>query len=162
ETRTIAASEWLQTSVPGDQGDVWIGRLSSPVYDITPYPILKLSKNSDYNGLGIDTFGLSAPMPGNATSVRLGRNTIEPYSATYLPFSPSLTGVTNAYTYQYGYGNPGVGPDTSQVIAGDSGAPSFFLYAGATPALTGLHWYNNSPIDTLSGDTWLSNYAGDI
>jgi hypothetical protein len=162
ETRTIAASEWLQTSVPGDQGDVWIGRLSSPIIHINPFPILKLPNGSDYSGLGIDTFGLSAPIPGNATSVRLGRNVIEPYSANYLPLSPPLTGVNNAYVYQYDYGNPGVGPDTSQIVAGDSGAPSFFLYAGATPALTGLHWYNNSPVDTLSGDTWLSNYATDI
>jgi len=150
--RTVVAAEGLQGSVPGDQGDVWVGKLSSPASGVATYPILKLptTDNSAYGGLGISTFGLSSDDNGNATSVRLGRNVITPGSAQF------------GYSYNFSYNNPGVGPDESQVMSGDSGAPSFFLYAGGTPALTGLHWYNNYPVDTISGDTSLPSYVSDI
>jgi hypothetical protein len=143
----------LQGNVAGDQGDVWIGKLSSPVTGVASYPILTLptqpGDDSPYGGLGISTFGLSTVIPGTPTSVRLGRNIINPGSASY-------------GSYTFSFDNPGVGPDESQLIAGDSGGPTFFLYAGGTPALLGVHWFNDAPADTLSGDTWLTSYASDI
>jgi Dockerin type I domain len=164
ETRTVTASEWLQVAVPGDTGDVWIGKLNSPITDLPSYPILNLptqaGDNTPYGGLGISTFGLSTSAPGTATSVRLGRNVINSNSAVYASFDPTFTNVSNAYIYSFDYDSPGVGPDESQVMVGDSGAPSFFLYAGGSPALLGLHWYNTANV--ISGDTWLTKYVGDI
>lgn len=162
ETRTVVASESLAGITPGDQGDVWIGKLSAPITDLPTYPILKLPTagvSDPYGNLGISTFGLGA-LDGGATaanSMRLGRNTIWAGSA-----NSYTAGSGTAYAYYFTYDNPGVGPDESQVIVGDSGAPSFFQYAGGTPALLGLHWFNNDPMDTVSADTWLSNYTGDI
>ena len=125
------------------------------------YPILKLPTgvSDPYGNLGISTFGFGALDNGAtaANSMRLGRNTIWAGSAN----SYTTNGGT-AYAYYFTYDNPGVGPDESQVIVGDSGAPSFFQYAGGTPALLGLHWFNNDPMNTVSADTWLTNYTGDI
>jgi hypothetical protein len=151
ETRTVVAAESLQGSVTGDEGDVWVGKLSAPITDVASYPILQLptSDNTAFGGLGIDTFGVS-DSGTNATNVRLGRNVITPGSAKW------------GFAYNFTYDTPGLGPDESQVIEGDSGAPSFFLYGGGTPALTGLHWYNNDPVDTMSGDSFLPTYVNDI
>ncbi len=151
ETRTVVAAEGLQGAVAGDEGDVWVGKLSAPITDVASYPILQLptTDNTAFGGLGIDTFGLS-DTGTNATDVRLGRNVITPGSAKW------------GFAYNFTYQNPGLGPDESQVIEGDSGAPSFFLYGGGTPALTGLHWYNNDPVDTMSGDSFLPTYINDI
>ncbi|HEY2826567.1 MAG TPA: hypothetical protein VGJ04_03120 [Pirellulales bacterium] len=161
ESRTLVASEWLQASVPGDQGDVWIGKLSAPITDMPSYPILSLpGAGSDaYGGLGISTFGLSSDIPGTATSVRLGRNVI--WKGTAAMYTETA-GSSENYAYTFSYSNPGVGADESQIMTGDSGGPSFFLYGGGTPALLGLHWFNNDPMDTVSADTWLTNYVTDL
>ena len=61
--------------------------------------------------------------------------------------------------YIYSYDNPGVGNDESQVMVGDSGGPSFFLYAGASPAVVGVHWFEGTANNTtISGDTLVPGY----
>jgi hypothetical protein len=170
ETRTVIASESLQASVSGDQGDVWIGELNAPITDIASYPILTMPFYNDYSRLGISTFGISSTFPGTATTVRMGRNVIDSGSAHYYTgFDPSQTGgVSNAYAFQYTYNNTpsnrGVGNDEAQVMPGDSGAPTFFLYGGGTPALLGLHWLEGTDVNgnPLSLDTWVSPYVNDI
>src|SRR5262249_8623608 len=129
-SRTIIGSAWLQATVSGDTGDVWIGELNAPVpSNVATYPILNLPFGSDFGGLGISTFGLSATTgDGTDTSVRLGRNVINAGTAGLYSFNPPVTNVSQAYVYQFSYNTPGVGPDESQVIVGDSGGPSFFLY----------------------------------
>jgi len=61
--------------------------------------------------------------------------------------------------YEFTYDNPGVGPDESQVMPGDSGGPSFFLYGGASPALVGVHWFegtsNNTPLSGEHAGAWI-------
>lgn len=170
ETRTVLAGEWLQTSVSGDQGDVWIGELNSPVSsNVATYPLLTLPLLTDYNNLGISTFGLSGSFPGNATTVRMGRNVIDAGTAQYYTgFDPSETGgVTNAYAFQYTFNNTmsnrGVGNDEAQVMPGDSGGPTFFLYAGGTPGLLGIHWLEGTAgSNPISIDTFAAQYATDI
>jgi len=180
-----AVEDFSNTSGPfGADGDLWIGKLSTPVSsNVTKYPILSLPSISDYgghqpppqtdvSGLGISTFGLSAsPDPvaypfGNQSTVRLGRNVINLGTSRY--YSSSEVGNVNVEgkggkAYEFTYDNPGVGPDESQVMPGDSGGPSFFLYGGASPALVGVHWFegtsNNTP---LSGDTLVPGYLSYI
>ena len=117
-TRTIVAGEGLQESIPGDSGDVWVGKLSAPATGVASYPILKLptaaGDNSAYGGLGIETFGQAGSGFATGTSVRLGRNVITPGSVT--------SGVNS---YNFSFDAPGIGPDASQVISGDSGRTSF-------------------------------------
>ncbi len=174
EQRTVIASEQLDAAdypgfprdapgVTGDTGDVWVGELSAPVTDIASYKILNTGFAADYNGLTISTFGLSKDIPGDATSVRLGRNVAtNAQKYTQAGTAPIL----NSFAFQYTYDNPGVGPDESQVIVGDSGGPTFFLYGGAGPALMGLHWANNATggpeTATLSEDTMVGSYVNDI
>ncbi|HZZ27898.1 MAG TPA: PEP-CTERM sorting domain-containing protein [Pirellulales bacterium] len=169
EDRTIVASEWLETAVPGDSSDVWIAKLNQPVSsNVAIYPLLSLPKSSDYSGLGIATFGLSDvpsgvdPVAGNSTSVRLGRNTINWASTT--AYSSGTTLSDGPYVMNYTYQNPGVGADESYQIAGDSGAPTFFEYAGSKPALLGVHWFTdvNSMGIPYSADSFLPPYASDI
>lgn len=169
ETRTVVSGEWLQASVSGDHGDVWIGKLDTPVNNVATYPILSLPFLSNYNSLGISTFGLSGAFPGNVTTVRLGRNTIEDGTVHYYTgFNPGDTGgVAEAWAFQYSFnntvGNHGVGDDESQVHAGDSGGPTFFLYGGGTPALLGIHWLEGTIGSTqVSLDTFASQYISDI
>ncbi len=174
EQRTVIASEQLDAAdypgfprdapgVTGDTGDVWVGVLSAPVTDIASYKILNTGFTSDYNGLTISTFGLSKDYPGDATSVRLGRN-VATNAQKYT--QAGTAPITNSYAFQFTYDNPGVGPDESQVISGDSGGPSFYLYGGSGPALMGLHWANNATggpeTATLSEDTMLGPYVNDI
>ena len=123
-TRTIVAGEGCRNRVPGDSSDVWVGKLSAPVSGTASYPILKLptavGDNSAYGGLGIETFGLSDGNFATGTAVRLGRNVITPGSAT-------------SGSYTFSFDAAGIGPDASQVIAGDSGAPSSSCMAAARP-----------------------------
>ncbi|HEY2761490.1 MAG TPA: PEP-CTERM sorting domain-containing protein, partial [Pirellulales bacterium] len=177
EQRTVIASEQLDAAdyplaagyvrdgpgVSGDIGDVWIGELSQPVTDIASFKILNRNSPADFNGLTISTFGLSTDLPGTATSIRLGRNVVtNAQQYTQAGSAP----IQNSWAYQFTYDNPGLGPDESQVIVGDSGGPSFFLYGGGAPALVGLHWANNATggpeTATISEDTLLSQYINDI
>jgi hypothetical protein len=176
EQRTVIASQQLDgidyasyahdaPGVTGDIGDVWVGELSAPVTDIASYKILNTGFTADYNGLTIATFGLSKNIPGDATSVRLGRN-VATNAQKYT--SPGSAPIINSYAFQFTYDNPGVGPDESQVIEGDSGGPTFYLYGGSGPSLMGLHWANNvapsgdPATATLSEDSMLGPYVNDI
>jgi len=168
ETETVLAGAWMQAALPGNggaDGDVWIGLLSQAVSsNVAIYPILKMNFNSEYGGLGISTFGLSATIPGTVTTVRMGRNVIDAGTANYYTgLNPAdYNGVSNFYGFQYTYNNTasnrGVGNDEAQVVVGDSGAPTFFLYGGSSPALIGTHWLagtsggNLVTVDTLDSD----------
>jgi hypothetical protein len=169
--------------------DVWLGKLDSPVSSsVAIYPILSLPATgllnnpnlnpnyyNQYGGLGIATFGLSATnnndVEGTATSVRLGTNQIDvtsPFGNNHTVQGVNVSG-TNGFTYAYDY-NPTIPnpnnplqtisqPNESLLQPGDSGGPSFFLYAGASPALVGLHWFSSGGSPSFSGDTFVPAYV---
>ena len=149
--------------IPG--GDLWLGKLEMAVSsNVAIYPILSLAQNSHYGGLGISTFGLTdvPGVEGDATSVRLGTNQIDisaPYGNHNVIQNVIVSGATGfAYAYTYDLNNPIPLPNESYLQPGDSGGPSFFLYAGASPALVGVHWFNN-PNPSYSGDTFVDHYT---
>ncbi|HZZ29341.1 MAG TPA: dockerin type I repeat-containing protein [Pirellulales bacterium] len=179
EDETVTGGQAVEVAFPsaqGAQGDLWIGKLSTPVSsNVATYPILSLPFVSQYGdqsgGLGVETFGLSdtpdeVTYPyGTQATQRLGRNVINSGTAHY--YNSSQVGVANVdhtkggTVYEYSYDNPGVGPDESQVEVGDSGGPSFFLYGGSSPAILGVHWFEGSSDNVninVSGDTLVPAY----
>ncbi len=158
--------------------DVWLGQLDAPVSSsVAIYPILSLSNNNKYGGLGIATFGLSDTnngVEGTATTVRLGTNNIDvtsPFGNGHVvqqqTIAPS-TGLVYAYDYNPTIPNPNNSsqnisqPNESFLNPGDSGGPSFFLYAGASPALVGIHWFASDGNPSFSGDTFVPGYISAI
>ena len=147
--------------------DVWLGKLSSPVSsDVAKYPLLDLEDDhgpprydySAYDGLEIFTFGLSVDWgQGTATTVRLGKNEINPGDYDSDP-GASMFGEY----YLFEYDNPGLGDAESYLQNGDSGGPSFHVYEGQ-PALTGIHWFKDDhPTRDYSGDSFLKPYVAEI
>ncbi|NQU23119.1 MAG: PEP-CTERM sorting domain-containing protein [Candidatus Nealsonbacteria bacterium] len=152
ELRTIESGVQIGVS------DVWLGKLSSPVSSsVAKYPLLELGGNWNYNDLEILTFGLTvARSLGTATTVRLGRNEINPNEYGTDP-------PTGGKYYRYEFDDPGLGDDESYLQTGDSGGPSFNIYNGQ-PALTGIHWFiddEGEPRD-YSGDSFIKPYVADI
>jgi hypothetical protein len=155
ETRSV--SERWQI----DGSDLCLGKLSSPVSsNVAKYPILDLPSLSDYNNRIIYTYGLSVEWGSEtATTVRLGRNNIDPYS-----FYDRTVEGTTGFCYLFDYDTTGgQGNDESRIDYGDSGGPSFTIVNGI-PTLVGIHWFkgtleNGTPV---SGDTFIPNYIDDI
>ncbi len=137
------------------------------------YPILNLPttgsiNNPDhfnqYGGLSISVMGLSDSNINSqpATDMRMGTNIIAPSPpfgnnkpVQQVQVQSGPTGWVYAYNYLSTI------PGNAFLQGGDSGGPTFFLYAGASPALVGVHWFNNdSP--PLSGDTFIPAYLSDL
>jgi hypothetical protein len=154
--------------------------LSLPPTGLPNNPNLNANYYNQYGGLGIATFGLSATtnnsVEGTATTVRLGTNQIDitsPFGNNHtvqpvtLQGSP-VTGLAYAYDYNPTIPNPSnplqpiPQPNESLLQPGDSGGPSFFLYAGASPALVGLHWFSSGGSPSFSGDTFVPGYVSAI
>lgn len=147
--------------------DLWLGKLTTPVSThVQFYPILGLPEHSDYDDLEIYTFGLSVDrFSATATTVRLGRNNIDPDSIAPRTEGEPPNAVTGQ-TFLFDFDNPGgVGDDESYLQAGDSGGPSFVIHDGA-PALVGVHWFiwedENQPEIVGSGDTFVPEYIADL
>jgi hypothetical protein len=106
--------------------DVCLGRLTSPIPagdHIAYYPVLKLPGFSDYVGMDIYNYG---------NSNLVGRNVIS-------KIEPYAEGSENGPSMFYNYDVPGVGPDETYLIGGDSGAASFAVVDGKL-ALLGEHF----------------------
>lgn len=154
EDATIDSGVQIGTS------DLWLGKLDNPVSSsVAKYPILALPSVSNYENRTIFTFGLTGGSPGGPTTVRLGRNQIDP--GTIALYNAG----TNA-AYQFDWDNPtgGVGADESYLATGDSGGPSFNLALGSIPALTGIHWAvaTLTPPPYISLDTFVPYYINAI
>ncbi|MBN2473991.1 MAG: hypothetical protein JXB62_05255 [Pirellulales bacterium] len=142
--------------------DLWLGKLTTPVSrEVATYPILSLPADSDYDHLEIYTFGRSDTLP-SWSSVRLGRNTIDPNTYETVTDSFGSRGVSYHFDFdELG----GVGADESYLQSGDSGGPSLAIYDGM-PALVGIHWYiwedADSPGAVGSADTFVPHYVEQI
>jgi hypothetical protein len=123
----------------GQPADVYMGRLSAPIPasdHIAYYPVLQLPSFSDYAGMPIFTYG-------NPNLV--GRNVIS-------KVEPYAEGGENGPSMFFNYDEPGVGPDETYLIGGDSGCPSFAVVGGKL-ALLGEHFstYGTSGLIPFDG-----------
>ena len=103
-----------------------MGRLTAPIPasdHIAYYPVLTLPNTSDYVGMTIYNYG-------NPNLV--GRNVIS-------KVEPYAEGGENGTSMFFNYDVPGVGPDETYLIGGDSGCPSFAVVNGKL-ALLGEHF----------------------
>jgi hypothetical protein len=110
----------------GQPADVYIGRLTAPIPaadHIAHYPVLTLPNTSDYVGKTIYNYG-------NPNLV--GRNVIS-------KVAPYAEGGEIGMSMFFNYDVPGVGPDETYLIGGDSGCPSFAVVNGKL-ALLGEHF----------------------
>jgi hypothetical protein len=124
----------------GQPSDVYLGRLTSPIPasdHIAYYPVLSLPNLSDYVGKEIYTYG-------NPNLV--GRNVIS-------KIEPYAEGGENGVSMFFNYDQPGLGPDETYLIGGDSGGPSFAVVNGRL-ALLGEHFstYGTSGLLTTGFD----------
>ncbi len=125
-TYNVDTSFRVYATYDGQPADVCIGRLTAPIPasdHIAYYPVLALPNVSDYVGMSIYNYG-------NPNLV--GRNVIsqvEPYAEAG----------ENGWGMFYNYDVPGVGPDETYLIGGDSGGPSFAVVNGKL-ALLGEHF----------------------
>ncbi len=147
--------------------DLWLGKLAAPVSpDIEFYPILGLPDHPAYDDLEIYTFGLSVDrFSATATTVRLGRNHIDPGSIAPVTDGEPPGAVTGE-TFLFDFDDPGgAGDDESYLQGGDSGGPSLVIHQGL-PAVVGIHWFIwEDELDTDvygSGDTFVPEYIDEL
>jgi hypothetical protein len=123
--------------VNGQPADVCMGRLAAPIPatdHIAYYPVLGLPNLSDYVGMTIYNYGAPNYVGRNVISK------IEPY-AEIGEDGPGMF---------FNYDVPGVGPDETYLIVGDSGAPSFAVVDGKL-ALLGEHFSTSGTNGSLPG-----------
>ena len=126
-----SGSSYVATVEGGSQigtSDVWLGYFTQPIpasADIADYPVLTLPSNSDYVGKTIYTYG---------SPNLVGRNVISSIQ-TYSEVGETMTGMF------FNYSLPGLGPDESYLMGGDSGGPSFAVVNGQL-TLLGEHFSN--------------------
>jgi hypothetical protein len=136
-TYDVDTSFHFDATYNGQPADVYVGRLTAPIPAadrIAFYPVLSLPSASDYVGMTIYNYG-------NPNLV--GRNVIskvEPYAESG----------ENGIGMFYNYDVPGVGPDETYLIGGDSGGPSFAVVGGKL-ALLGEHFSNFGTSGLLPG-----------
>jgi hypothetical protein len=121
----------------GQPADVFLGRLSAPIPaadHIASYPVVKLPNLSDYTGMAIYNYGAPDAVGRNVISK------VEPY----------IEGGENGPGMFYNYDLPGVGPDETYLIGGDSGGPSFTVVDGKL-ALLGEHFSTYGTSGLLPG-----------
>jgi hypothetical protein len=130
------------TTVGNIGGDLWLGKLDTPVgNNVAKYPIPSLPNYSSYGNLPLTIFGLSTPYPGTAAGVRLGTNNIDPQNALNggPPVTSYLIGSTTGNTYTFNYSITS-GAGEAKLELGDSGAPNFYTVNGM-PTVIGINWY---------------------
>jgi hypothetical protein len=138
-TYEVDTSFYYDATFAGLPTDVCLGRLAAPIPaadHIACYPVLKLSNDSDYVGMNIYTYG-------NPNLV--GRNVVSKIE------SYTEIGETGPSMF-FNYDEPGVGPDETYLIGGDSGCPSFAVVNGKL-ALLGEHFstYGTSGLIPFDG-----------
>jgi hypothetical protein len=146
----VDTSFYFSPTYNGQPADVYVGKLVEPIPEadhIAHYPVLTLPNNSDYVGLPIYNYG-------NWNQV--GRNVI-----SKIEVYPE--GAENGWGMFFNYDQPGVGPDETYLINGDSGAPSFAVVNGKL-ALLGEHFstygtsgqipYDPGPPKASDGSWW--------
>jgi hypothetical protein len=149
-TYHIDTSFGFSTTYEGQPSDVYVGRLTAPIPasdHIAYYPVLSLPNLSDYVGRPIYNYG-------NWNQV--GRNVI----SSVAPYSE---GIEKNMGMFFNYDAPGVGPDETYLINGDSGAPSFAVVDGrlallgehfSTYGTSGLVPYDLGPPKASDGSWW--------
>ncbi|MGA2253062.1 MAG: hypothetical protein ABSG53_00235, partial [Thermoguttaceae bacterium] len=108
--------------------DVYLGWLTQPIpssANIADYPVLALPNDTAYVGTMIYNYG---------SPNLVGRNVISSIQ-TYTEAGETMAGMF------FNYDIPGVGPDETYLMLGDSGAPSFAIVNGQL-ALLGEHFSN--------------------
>ena len=121
----------------GQPADVYMGRLAAPIPaadHIAYYPVLSLPNDGDYVGMTIYNYGNPNLVGKNVISK------VEPYAE----------GGENGPGMFFNYDDPGVGPDETYLIGGDSGGPSFAVVAGKL-ALLGEHFSTSGTNGSLPG-----------
>jgi len=134
----------------GQPADVHLGRLSTPIPaadHIAYYPLLNLPDFSDYVSMTIYNYG-------NPNLV--GRNVIS-------KIEPYAEAGENGPSMFFNYDVPGVGPDETYLIGGDSGGPSFAVVDGklallgehfSTYGTSGLIPFDGGPPKASDGSWW--------
>jgi hypothetical protein len=119
-TYTVAGGQQIGAT------DLWVGWFSLAVdASIARYPILDLPLATDYIGLVNFNYGVND---------RVGRNVIEDVDFVGPAFPNQIS-----FFYDYDDADtPSVGGDETFLQGGDSGGPSFVIWAGML-ALTGIH-----------------------
>jgi len=126
---------------------VYLGRLSAPIPasdHIAFYPVLTLPNTSDYVGKTIYTYGIPNLVGRNVIS------TVEPYAESG----------ENGPGMFFNYDVPGLGPDETYLIGGDSGCPSFAVVNGKL-ALLGEHFSTYGTSGLLIPADWGAPKASD-
>jgi hypothetical protein len=134
---TVDTSFQFIATFGGQDSDVMLGRLTAPIPaadHIAYYPVLNLPNFSDYVGMTIYNYGNPNLVGKNVISK------IENYAE----------GSENGPGMFYNYDVPGVGPDETYLIAGDSGSSSFAVVNGKL-ALLGEHFSTYGTSGLLPG-----------
>ena len=138
-TYNVDTSFYYNATYAGLPTDVCLGRLAAPIPaadHIAYYPVLRLPNDSDYMGMVIYNYG-------NPNLV--GRNVISKIES-YTEIGETGPGMF------FNYDVPGVGPDETYLIGGDSGCSSFAVVNGKL-ALLGEHFstYGTSGLIPFDG-----------